>query len=113
MSLNRIPPALTPLLTFRPRVTVWLWFTFDPLPAPVGLSPAFTFVLIFRPLATVWLWLVAILFELSPAFTFVLIFIRVFSLLVNFEVNCGAYRRASINARRKGEPHHQKNIFLL
>jgi hypothetical protein len=32
-------PALTPVLTFRPRAIVWLWFG--------GIEPAFTCVLIF------------------------------------------------------------------
>src|SRR5262252_10664382 len=32
-------PALTPVLTFRPQATVWLWL--------VPILPAFTFVLIF------------------------------------------------------------------
>src|SRR5215510_15421274 len=41
-------PALTLLLTFKPRAVVWLWFM---------LPPALTFVLTLRPRATVWLWL--------------------------------------------------------
>jgi|SRR5215813_1033481 len=53
---------LTLLLTFRPRVAVWLWFCVR--------QPALTFVLTFRPRETVWLccglWL--------PALTLVLTF---------------------------------------
>jgi hypothetical protein len=66
-SLARRPtkkePALTPLLTFRPRAAVWLWLLVIP--------PAFTFDLTFKPREAVWLWLSAS----APAFTFDLIFI--------------------------------------
>jgi len=57
------PPALMPVLAFRPRAMVWLWFA----PQAVrGQSPA------------------------APALTFVLIFIVVFPF---FEVDCDEDRR--------------------
>jgi hypothetical protein len=48
-------PALTPVLTFNPRATVWLWFApsippdfaVEPMTTSPLLAPAFTFVLIF------------------------------------------------------------------
>src|SRR5262249_34480421 len=42
-------PALTFVLTFRPRATVWLW-----LVATI-LAPALTFVLIFIPAFSLWI----------------------------------------------------------
>src|SRR5262245_872459 len=84
-------PALTLLLTFRPRATVWLWLLCG---GSTFTAPALTFVLTFRPRETVWLccgpWLPALRLVLTfrlraavwlwlkpppPAFTFVLIFI--------------------------------------
>src|SRR5262245_14356535 len=38
-TFDTLPPALTPLLIFRPRATVWLWLVVS--------LPALTFVLIF------------------------------------------------------------------
>src|SRR5215510_10728070 len=65
-------PALTFVLTFRPRVIVWLWLI-D--------APALTPLLTFRPRATVWLWLMAPWgTPRPPALTFVLTFIPAFSL---------------------------------
>jgi hypothetical protein len=62
-------PALTPVLTFRPRAMVWLCCTAE--------LPAFTLLLTFSPRATVWLWFGGKV----PAFTCVLTFIFVFSFL--------------------------------
>src|SRR5262249_5179080 len=53
-----LDPALTLVLTFNPRATVWLWLWHLPNVwyPPVELShPALTPVLTFRPRATVWL----------------------------------------------------------
>src|SRR6185369_14883095 len=61
-------PALTPLLTFMPFATVWLW-----LWQPMS-SPALTFVLTFSPRATVWLWLWLQPGSFSPALTPLLTF---------------------------------------
>src|SRR5215467_10407423 len=58
-----VAPALTFVLTLRPRVTVWLWFCVS--------APDLTLVLTFKPRAAVWLWLK----PPPPALTFVLIFI--------------------------------------
>jgi len=43
---------LTLVLTFRPRETVWLWFT-EPELAALSIQPALMFVLTFKPRATV------------------------------------------------------------
>src|SRR5205807_2546202 len=45
-------PALRLVLTFKPHTTVWLWFS---VPGP---EPALTLVLTLRPRTTVWLWLI-------------------------------------------------------
>jgi hypothetical protein len=68
-------PALMPVLTFRPRATVWLCCEFQ--------MPALTPVLTFRPRAIVWLWLCSSSVLLVPAFTFVLIFTDVYPFFKN------------------------------
>src|SRR5262249_48470745 len=61
-----------PVLIFRPRITVWLWF------CGISSIPALTFVLTFIPRATVWL----CCGRKSPAFTFVLIFIALYPFML-------------------------------
>src|SRR4030095_246276 len=93
-------PALTPVLTFRPRAMVWLCCTAE--------LPAFTLLLTFSPRATVWLWFGGKV----PAFTCVLTFIFVFSFLeilsliaamavaplVKWLNRAGYYRRICVSA---------------
>ena len=67
--MAKLNPALTLVLTFRPRATVWLWLC-RPAPAP-PVAPALMLLLTLRPRATVWLWFIL----RPPALTFDLIFI--------------------------------------
>src|SRR5215467_7990729 len=85
-------PALTPVLTFKPRAIVWLCCICTP--------PALTPVLTFKARATVWLWLAAI----SPALTLVLIFILYGSFLEKLiETDCGENHRSLVKlANRAG-----------